>query len=166
MNGDPALYRFLESLNVRFQYIEHPPAPTIDVAQQYWSGYDALHCKNIFLRNHKGNQHFLVLLPCNFNLNVKELEKHLNQGKLSFASEKRLMKYLNLFPGSVSPFGLIHDVANHVIVFVDEEISESELVSFHPNINTASLIINTHDFFRYLKSVGNLYLIRNLSSNR
>lgn len=166
MNGDPILYQLLENLKIKFQYIEHPPAPTIEIAQQYWSGHDALHCKNIFLRNHKGNQHFLVLLPCDFNLNIKDLEKHLKQGKLTFASDKRLMKYLNLTPGSVSPFGLIHDVENHVIVFVDEAIFRSEFVSFHPNLNTASLIVNTRDFFRYLESVGNTYLIHNLSSNR
>lgn len=163
MNGDPNLYLFLENLKIKFQYIEHPPAPTIEIAKQYWNGHDATHCKNIFMRNHKGNQHYLVLLPCDSNLAIKDLEQRLKQGKLTFASEERLMKYLKLTPGSVTPFGLINDATNHVIVFIDEQIQQSEYVSFHPNSNTASLIIRKIDFIRYMNAVENPYFFINLS---
>lgn len=164
MNGDPNLYRFLENLKIEFQYLEHPPAPTIEIAKQYWEGHEATHCKNIFMRNHKGNQHYLVLLPCDSNLAIRDLEQRLKQGKLTFASEERLMKHLKLTPGSVTPFGLINDEANHVIVFIDEQIQQSEFVSFHPNLNTASLIIRTSDFIRYMNAVGNPYHFINLST--
>lgn len=163
MNGDPNLYRFLEALNIDFQYLEHPPAPTIEIAKQFWEGHEATHCKNIFMRNHKGNQHYLVLLPCDSSLAIRDLEQRLKQGKLTFASEERLMKHLNLTPGSVTPFGLINDVANHVIVFIDEQIQQSEFVSFHPNINTASLIIRKDDFVKFLNAVGNTYSFIDLS---
>jgi Ala-tRNA(Pro) deacylase len=164
MNGDPNLYRFLENLKIEFQYLEHPPAPTIEIAKQYWEGHEATHCKNIFMRNHKGNQHYLVLLPCDSNLAIRDLEQRLKQGKLTFASEERLMKHLKLTPGSVTPFGLINDEANHVIVFIDEQIQQSEYVSFHPNLNTASLIIRTSEFIRYMNAVGNTYHFINLST--
>ena len=45
MNGNPELYALLEHLNITFEYIEHPPAPTIEIARQYWAGHDAMHCK-------------------------------------------------------------------------------------------------------------------------
>jgi len=164
MNGDPNLYRFLENLKIEFQYLEHPPAPTIEIAKQYWEGHEATHCKNIFMRNHKGNQHYLVLLPCDSNLAIRDLEQRLKQGKLTFASEERLKKHLKLTPGSVTPFGLINDEANHVIVFIDEQIQQSEYVSFHPNLNTASLIIRTSEFIRCMNAVGNPYHFINLST--
>jgi len=163
MNGDPNLYRFLEALKIDFQYLEHPPAPTIEIAKQFWEGHEATHCKNIFMRNHKGNQHYLVLLPCDSTLAIRDLEQRLKQGKLTFASEERLMKHLKLTPGSVTPFGLINDVANHVIVFIDQQIQQSEFVSFHPNINTASLIIRKDDFVKFLNAVGNTYSFIDLS---
>lgn len=157
MNGDPKLYQILEDLNINFEYIEHPEAPTIEIAKQYWEGHDAQHCKNLFFRNHKGNKHFLVILHCDQEMNIHQIEKLLKQGKLSFASPERLMKYLGVTPGSVTPFGLINDQSNHVHLFIDENLHKAEKVSFHPGINTASLIITKLDFERFLIHSGNSY---------
>ena len=65
------------------------------------------------------------------------LRNGLNRGKLTFASDQRLWKYLGVEPGSVSPFGLINDKEKHVHLFIDEKLSESNRLAFHPNINTA-----------------------------
>ena len=157
MNGDPKLYELLDHLSIVYQYIEHPPAPTIEIAKQYWKGYDAKHCKNLFFRNHKGNKHFLVLLDCDKNMDIHNIEKMLKQGKLSFASEHRLMQYLGLTPGSVTPFGLINDTEHHVHVFIDATLQDAEELSFHPCINTASLIIKRNDFMRFLEHSQNTY---------
>ena len=66
-------------------------------------------------------------------------------------------KYLGITPGSVSPFGLINDNENHVHVFLDENLKNSETISFHPNMNTASLVIKYKDFEKYLQWVGNAF---------
>jgi len=157
MNGDPNVYTTLASLNIPFEYIEHPPAPTIEIARQYWKGYDAQHCKNLFFRNHKGNKHYLVILDCEQNLAIHDIEKRLKQGKLTFASEKRMQQYLGLSPGSVSPFGLIYDTTSNVHIFLDINFKKASHISFHPNQNTASLIISFNDFLRYLDFTGNAY---------
>jgi Ala-tRNA(Pro) deacylase len=157
MNGQPELYSALKALEINYDYYEHPPAPTIEEAKKYWADIDATHCKNLFFRNHKGDLHYLVILNCDFNLGVHDLEKKLKQGKLSFASEKRMEKHLGLKPGSVSPFGLINDKEHHVHVFIDESLKSSEKISFHPNLNTASLVIRFTDFIRFLDWTGNSY---------
>jgi len=157
MNGDPKLYQLLEDLNIPFEYIEHPPAPTIEIAKQYWEGHDAQHCKNLFFRNHKGNKHFLVILNCDQEMHIHQIEKMLKQGKLSFASEERLMKWLGVAPGSVTPFGLINDTQHHVHLFLDKTLLQAEKLSFHPCINTASLIVSQADFKRFLEYCGNSY---------
>ncbi len=109
MIGQEKVYETLERLGIEFDYIEHPPAPTIEIARQYWTALEGKHCKNLFFRNHKGNRHYLVVFDCDRNLAIHDLEHLLKQGKLSFASEKRMVKYLGLYPGSVSPFGLLND---------------------------------------------------------
>jgi Ala-tRNA(Pro) deacylase len=81
----------------------------------------------------------------------------LNQGKLTFASERRMNQYLGLSPGSVSPFGLIHDSRKHVHLFLDENLRKTSKISFHPCINTASLVIGYGDFERFLAWAGNKY---------
>ncbi len=157
MNGQKVVYDYLESLGIQYEYLEHPAAPTIEIAKEYWKDVDAVHCKNLFFRNHKGNRHYLVVFNCDQNLAIKDLEQRLKQGKLSFASEKRMEKYLGLKPGSVSPFGLINDKNNHVHVFFDKNLLDADRISFHPNENTASLTISKADFINYIENVGNSF---------
>jgi Ala-tRNA(Pro) deacylase len=157
LNGDPKVYEVLQHLGILFDYYEHPPVPTVEEASKYWVDIDAAHCKNLFFRNHKGNKHYLVIFHYLQNLNIRDLEQRLKQGKLSFASPQRMMKYLGIEPGSVSPFGLIHDIENHVNLFIDNNLKKAERISFHPNLNTASLVISFQNFEKYLKDTGNSY---------
>ncbi len=141
----------LNSLGIEFTVHHHPALPTIDDALPYWDKIDATHCKNLFFRNHKGNQHYLVIFHYLHQLNIRDLEQRLKQGKLSFASEKRMEKYLGIKPGSVTPLGLINDEEHHVIVFIDKNLEKAEKLSFHPMDNTATLILSKNDFVRFLQ---------------
>ena len=146
---------YLRAHGLEHTHYTHPEAPTIEIARQYWQKDGSKHCKNLFFRNHKGNQHYLVLLDCDAEMNIHAIEQQLHQGKLSFASPERLMRYLGVKPGSVTPFGLINDVDHHVIVFVDRNLQQAERVSYHPCENTASLIIKRTDLERFLDYQGN-----------
>ncbi|MGC9343433.1 MAG: prolyl-tRNA synthetase associated domain-containing protein [Bacteroidales bacterium] len=158
MNSDrQAVLDYLDNLDINYELYEHPPLPTIEEAVKYWSDIQATHCKNLFFRNHKGNRHYLVIFDHRQILGIHDLEKRLKQGKLSFASEKRMDKYLGIKPGSVSIFGLINDTENHVHVFLDKNIQDSEKISFHPNDNTATLVITMDDFEKFLEKSGNSY---------
>ena len=98
---------------------------------------------------------------------IHELERRLKEsltsrglpscGKLSFASGERMMRYLGLEPGSVSPFGLINDTQNHVHLFLDENLLKAETLSFHPNDCRGTVVITREAFGRYLETVGNSY---------
>jgi Ala-tRNA(Pro) deacylase len=68
-----------------------------------------------------------------------------------------MMKYLGVTPGSVTPFGLINDAEHHVHVFLDSNLQKAEKLSFHPCVNTASLIVTKNDFLRFLNFVQNPY---------
>ncbi len=157
MRGQKELYEIFEKLDIGFEYHEHPPLATIEDAKIHWKDYNSGRCKNIFFRNHKGDRHYLVILEHLQQLDIKDLEKRLRQGKLTFASDKRLKQYLGVEPGSVSPFGLINDVEKHVYLFIDEQLRESERLAFHPNVNTASLVISGSDFLKFLRYTGNGY---------
>ena len=148
---------YLKNNNITHSWYTHPEAPTIEIARQHWQKDGSKHCKNLFFRNHKGNRHYLVVLDCERDLDIHDLEKRLHQGKLSFASPQRMEKYLGLQPGSVSPFGLINDVDNHVHLFLDENLKKENSLSFHPNDNRATVVISNDEFIRYLSLVGNTY---------
>lgn len=159
--------RYLDAHHITYRVYHHPEGKTIEEAKQWWEQDGSVHCKNIFLRNHKGNQHYLVCFDCDYELDIHDLEQRLKQelmsqgfnspGKLSFASSERMEKYLGLEPGSVSPFGLINDVEQHVILFLDEKLQTADSLSFHPNDCRGTVVISREMFTRYLSEKGNVF---------
>ena len=151
------VFDFLESHDIEYTVYDHPEAPTIEIARQYWRQDGSKHCKNLFFRNHKGNRHYLVVFDSEQSMAIHDLEQRLRQGKLSFASEQRMEKWLGLRPGSVSPFGLVNDTENHVHLFLDANLRNESSLSFHPNDNTGTVVISQEMFQKYLTAVGNTY---------
>src|SRR6478609_7301336 len=136
----------LHELGIDYTRHEHPPVATVEEAEAHWAGIDATHCKNLFLRNQKGSRHYLVVLTASKRADLKAVADQIGDGKLSFASPERLMTHLGLTPGSVSPFGLIHDHAHAVRVVLDRDLGSSGRLAFHPNINTRTFTIAAADF--------------------
>lgn len=162
--GQKQVYETLERMGIEYDYYEHPEAPTIEIAAQYYRGEGTTLCKNLFFRNHKGNKHYLVIMDSKYYMDIHDIEKKLHQGKLSFASPERMMKYLGVKPGSVSLFTLVNDEAHEVILFVDSRLREAEKVSFHPNDNRASLVITNVDMMKFIERIGNPYEFLDLYS--
>ena len=144
----------LDRLNIVYVRHEHPPVATVGEAEKYWTDLHAVHCKNLFLRNKKGNHHYLVIAPAAKPVDLHALNRLLGDDRLSFASPERMMRCLGLLPGSVSPFGLINDIEKAVCVVIDEDLRSAVSLGFHPNTNTATLEISGADFLRFLASTG------------
>jgi Ala-tRNA(Pro) deacylase len=149
-----AVERYLDALAIPYTRHEHPPVATVVEAERYWAGIDALHTRNLFLRNQKGTRHFLVVLAFSRRADLAALGDRFGERKLGFASPERLLTYLGVTPGSVSPFGLINDAERRVIVALDRAIGSAARVAFHPNVNTATLVLTGADFQRYLVAIG------------
>ena len=145
----------LDALGISVDRYEHPAIDTAEAGEQYWADIDAVHCKNLFMRNQKGTRHYLVILNYLKRANLRAVSDQVGDGKLSFASPERLMTHLGVTPGSVSPFGLIHDTSHQVRVVLDRDLRAAHRISFHPNINTATIVLAFADFLRFLDSCGN-----------
>jgi Ala-tRNA(Pro) deacylase len=144
----------LDGLGIEYTRREHPPVFTVEQAEEHWTDIEGTHCKNLFLRNKKGNRHYLVILLSRKQADLRGLNEKLDEDRLSFGSPDRLKKYLGLEPGSVSPFGLINDVRKEVIVIVDQDLRQEARVNFHPNVNTSTVGIRTADFEKFLAWSG------------
>lgn len=154
MSAGADVEAYLGALGLPFARHEHPPVATVAEAEMHWSGIEALHAKNLFLRNQKGTRHFLVVLAFTRRADFAALGELFGERKLGFASPDRLQAHLGLAPGSVSPFGLINDRDHRVEVAIDAAIRAAARVAFHPNVNTATLVLSGADFQRYLTAVG------------
>ena len=156
--NDPAeqpVYARLDTLGISYTRYEHPPIASAEAGEEHWAGIDAAHCKNLFMRNQKGTRHYLVIMHYQKRANLRAVADQIGDGKLSFGSPERLMTHLGVGPGSVSPFGLIHNADHTVRVAIDRDLKSAGRISFHPNINTATIVLAFADFQRFLESCGN-----------
>jgi Ala-tRNA(Pro) deacylase len=149
------VHEALAALGITFERYEHPPAASAVGAEEYWSSIDAVHTKNLFLRNQKGTEHYLLILTLLKRADLRAIAEQIGDGRLSFGTPERMMTYLGVTPGSVSPFGLIHDTTHAIRVYLDRDLKTGGRISFHPNINTATLVLAFSDFERFLASRGN-----------
>lgn len=156
MNDDAErVFAHLSGLGIAFERFEHEAVATVEQAVRAWEGIDAAHCKNLFLRNQKGDRHYLLIVAHTKRVDLRAVAGQIGDGKLSFGSPERLMKWLGVPPGAVSPFGLINDRDHHVRVFVDRDLKGAARVSFHPNDNTRTITLTFADFERFLAGCTN-----------
>lgn len=148
------VYSHLDRLGIVYSCLQHPPVFTIEQASKYSHHLPGAHCKNLFLRNKKGNRHYLVILEQSRRADIRSLTALLNEDRLSFASQERLRRYLGLESGAVSPFGLLNDKDREVCVVIDQDLKSCEQIYFHPNVNTATLGISFKDFEKFLLDCG------------
>jgi Ala-tRNA(Pro) deacylase len=157
--SETRLLQALEEMHIPFERFEHPPVATVKEAEQYSELHPGAHCKNLFLRDKPGKKHYLVVLRVETEVNLTKLARFTKSGRLSFASNERLFRYLGVLPGAVSPFGLVFDTNHEVRVILDKSIFEADTAGFHPNVNTATLVVKVSDLVRFLDLSGNSYQV-------
>ncbi len=154
MSSPEAVYAALDALGISYQRFDHPPVFTGDDAALHWGAIPGRGVKNLFLRNKKGNRHYLVILPIEKEADLRRFVKAIGDDRLSFGSPERLAEHLGLTPGSVSPFGLLNNPSHSVQVFVDADLRSDERLIFHPNLNQHSVTITPADLDRFFASTG------------
>ena len=149
------VYDLLERLGVPFERVDHDAVGTIEGCAEIEKLLDIEICKNLFLRNSKGDQYYLLMLPGGKHLVTKDLAKKIGSTRLSFGTPEKMEEYLDITPGSVSVLGLMNDHENNIQFLVDNDIKKWEYFGCHPCINTSSLKIKTADLFsKILPAVG------------
>lgn len=139
---------------VVYEVIEHPPVFTIDEMDALGLFNGVGICKNLFVRNAKGDRHYLIVLSKNKQANLKLIASQLGESRLSFASEERLAKHLGLTKGEVTPLAVINDSEHAVKVAFDKDLAGKERLGVHPNDNTATVIISFDDLQKYVETYG------------
>jgi Ala-tRNA(Pro) deacylase len=155
------VFEFLDNIHIAYKKYEHPPVFTVEEAQKHRPPGDFWECKNLFLRNRKGDKHYLVTVHADKRLDLKAVGEIVGE-KVGFASPERLKKYLDLEPGSVSPFGLLNDTNHEVVFILDSDALKHEYIGVHPNTNTQTLVIKTDDFKRTIESLDNPFQVETL----
>ena len=145
----------LDDEGVEYRVFEHEPVHTCEEAEGVVPAeVDALHTKNLFLRDQKGARHVLLVTHCGKRVDLEGLAETLEVDKFSLASPRRLIEYPGVDPGAVTPLAVINDGMGAVEVVVDREVWEHERLRAHPLVNTATFVLARDDVDRFLRSTG------------
>jgi len=159
------LLRWLDELGIPTTTVSHPPVYTVEQAREHRLEMRGGFSKNLFVRNKKGRMWLLVLEESR-QVQLKSLAKLVGAGRFSFASQARLERWLGVEPGSVTPFGLVHDPGGEVTVVVDRGLLEMGTLHFHPLVNSMTTAIDAQDLLRFLEASGHPAVVIDLPDSR
>ncbi len=139
---------------IEFERYDHPPVATCEEAAVHLRGVQGAGSKNLFLRNKRGDRHFLVSVHEDTRVDLAKLSELLEIGRVSFASPERLQRYLGVKPGAVTILALINDTDGVVAAFIDRALVEAGLIQCHPMENTSTVVLKAGEVLRYLALRG------------
>jgi len=148
-----ALHARLDELGIDYRAVSHPPVFTVEEAKALRGELPGSHIKNLFLRNKKGRMWLVTCLE-DREIDLKALGERLEAGRFSFGSADRLMTYLGVRPGSVTPFAVINDKAGEVTMVLDQGVMGAGPVNCHPLVNDMTTAVAPEDLVRFLEAEG------------
>lgn len=148
------IFEKLKELEIEYKTLEHPAAFTMEEIEEYGLNAQGHIPKNLVLRDVKGTRNMLVVLHGDKRANLQLIRAEIESTKLSFASDDRMKKYLNVEKGSVSPFGVIYDTEKELEIYFDADLKTQDIVGCHPNDNHATVFLKFDDLVKYVKSCG------------
>ena len=149
------IYEYIKNKQIWYEITEHKAVYSMSEISEVEIPYPEADAKNLFVRDDKKENYYLITVRGNKRVNLKEFRKENNTRPLSFASEKELKEIIQILPGSVSPLGILNDKENKVKVFLDKEfIEKTDIIGIHPNDNTATIWLKTKDLINIIKEHG------------
>ena len=146
-------YEYLTAHGVDYEVIEHPAVFNMEEVEKLKLPHPEADAKNLFVRDDKKLHYYMITVQGNKRVDLKQFRKQHGLRNLSFASADDLMEIMGLIPGAVTPLGLLNDRERKVELYLDAAFSE--LISIHPNDNTASVWMKTKDLIRIITEHGN-----------
>lgn len=155
MTAQEKVLQTLDEHNIPYTIMRHPAVYTIEEMENLQlAGIDDV-VKNLFVRDDKKQNYYLVVLQKNKHANLKELQNTLQSRRLTFACEEDLQRYLGLTKGAVTPLGILNDAQHKVTVVLDEDIKKQTQVAVHPNVNTATVWFAVASLEKLITECGN-----------
>ena len=128
------IYAFLHQKNIWYEITEHEAVFNMEELSKIEVPYPEYDAKNLFIRDDKKNNYYLITVKGNKRVNLKKFRIKYNTRPLSFASEHDLMNIMNLTAGSVTPLGLLNDQDLKVTFYLDKDfLDNSQIIGIHPN---------------------------------
>lgn len=153
----------LQALGIDFDLYHHKAVYTVEESEAVDADIPGTHCRNLFLRDKK-KKNFLLVLQNATEVDINKLPALIDSARLSFGSADRLWEFLGVRPGSVCPFSITNDADNKVKILLDRSMMETDLVAYHPLLNTMTVTVKPSDLIKFIESTGHEAHIVDLSA--
>lgn len=151
-------YDLLNQYQFIYEAHEHSAVYTIEELDALNLPHSEEIVKNLFLRDDKKRNYYLVTVPGHKTVNLKSLSERIPSRKLSFASEESLGELLMLERGHVTPLGVLNNTQKNVIVVFDKSL-QNRRIGVHPMENTATVFIAFEDIKKLIEDHGNAVVL-------
>lgn len=148
------IYRYLSEQNIHYEITEHKAVFNMEELNTIDLPYPDLDAKNLFVRDDKKRNYYLITVKGDKRVDLKEFRKNNGLKALSFASADDLITILQLAPGSVTPLGLLNDENLRVRFYLDSDFYGT-LIGVHPNDNTATVWLQAAELVKLIRDHGN-----------
>lgn len=151
--SEQAILQLLEEHHINYIVRKHEPIFTVAQGEALGLPNVQAAVKSLLLTDDKHQSYYLVVLPLDKRLDLKELRVKIGSRRLTMASSQELMQLLGLTPGTVTPFGLLQDKEHRVQAFFDAELKENTIAT-HLDSNTATVWLHCHKLVHLLEAKG------------
>ena len=151
--SEQAILQLLEEHHINYIVRKHEPIFTVAQGEALGLPNVQAAVKSLLLTDDKHQSYYLVVLPLDKRLDLKELRVEIGSRRLTMASSQELMQLLGLTPGAVTPFGLLQDKEHRVQAFFDAELKENTIAT-HLDSNTATVWLHCHKLVHLLEAKG------------
>ena len=147
-------YQYLTEHNIVYEVSEHKAVFNMEEAESLDLPYPECDAKNLFIRDEKKQNYYLITVKGDKRVDLKEFRKQHGLRALSFASPEELSAVMGLIPGAVTPLGILNDVERRVHFYLDKSFI-GEKIGVHPNDNTATIWVQADELMDLIKKHGN-----------
>ena len=151
--GAKDVLALLEREGVCCEPVRHDAAHSIEELNALGIEGAADVAKNLFLRDDKKREYYLVTVRQDKRVDLKALRRALGSRPLSFASDAELTELLGLEPGAVTPFGALNDAEHRVRVVLDWDFMDRR-IGVHPRENTETVFLEAEALAGVLNGQG------------
>lgn len=130
------LLTLLHTLGIPFTRFNHKAVFTCEESEGLGTPIPGAHTKQLLMKAKNKEIYVLAIVMHDKRVDTKALAKDFGCQSFSFASPEKMMELMKLTPGSVTPFGLMHD--------------------------TATVNIDREGFEKFLKHTGHSFTVRTI----
>lgn len=145
---------FLQQHNLPYTLYRHESAVSVEDSKRIIHIDNCLGCKSLFVKDKKSPTYFMAVLPSDMRAEMRGMAEVVGMAKFEFCSAEDMLAMLGVVRGNVSPFCFLNPNSECVNFMLSKDIKKHENVRFHPCDNTATVVLTTCDFLKFISCIN------------